>query len=107
MNVLSSLISLSNYVLSRWLEEILKNEAKLFQHVIVFLHIPLFINHLNEETSILNLPKEKRIKLVDKFRNAGIKQVFCGHIHRNSIAKYKDLECVGTSAIGFQNGKFN
>ena len=90
---------------NRWLDAILKREAKRFKHVVIFLHVPLFVRSIDERTSILNIPIEKRKFLVDKFRKAGIKKVFCGHIHENSVAKFEDLECVSTSAIGLQIGQ--
>lgn len=35
---------------------------------------------------------------------AGVKYVFCGHLHKNSGGRYKELESVVTSAIGYQLG---
>lgn len=30
--------------------------------------------------------------------------MFCGHLHKNGGGKYKELECVVTTAIGYQLG---
>lgn len=83
-----------------WLDNVLELESKQFKHVIVFMHIPLFVKDYDEPDYISNIPREKRKILITKFRNAGIKKVFAGHIHRNECHSYKDLECVATSAIG-------
>lgn len=88
----------------RWLDEILLTQAKQFQHVLVFVHMPPFVEHIDEPNTFLNMDKFKRKILIQKLRHAGVKKIFCGHLHRNKIASYKELECISTSAIGMQNG---
>lgn len=87
-----------------WLDEILLMEAKQFQHVLVFVHMPPFVGHIDEPNSFLNMDKYKRKILIQKLRFAGVKKIFCGHLHQNKIASYKEVECIITSAIGMQNG---
>lgn len=87
-----------------WLDEILLTEAKRFQHVLVFVHMPPFVVHIDEPNTFLNMDKLKRKILVQKLRHYGVKKIFAGHLHQNKIGYYKDFECVITSAIGMQNG---
>ena len=44
------------------------------------------------------------ISILDKFYDAGVRKIFCGHYHRNTGGWYKDLEVIVTSAIGCQIG---
>ena len=45
------------------------------------------------------------ISILDKFYDAGVRKIFCGHYHRNTGGWYKDLEVIVTSAIGCQIGQ--
>jgi len=71
----------------------------------VFQHIPLFINTPHEPDEYFNTKYERRLKMLDKLREVGVKYVFCGHYHRNAGGMYKDLEQVITSAIGAPLGQ--
>ncbi|KFM81498.1 Calcineurin-like phosphoesterase domain-containing protein 1, partial [Stegodyphus mimosarum] len=42
--------------------------------------------------------------MLEKFYEANVKAIFCGHYHRNVGGFYKDMEVVVTSAIGYQLG---
>lgn len=89
----------------RWLEEQLTRvgEAK---HGVVFQHIPWFNKHVDEPThDYFNLDIAIRHRMLNKFKQAGIKKVFCGHYHRNAGGFDGDLEVVVTSALGAQLGK--
>ena len=87
----------------RWLDEILKR-AKDFKHTIVFQHIPWFLREPGEEKEYFNIEYELRLKMLDKFCNAGVRTIFCGHYHRNAGGKFKNLELIVTSAVGAQLG---
>ncbi|GFY48752.1 hypothetical protein TNIN_295511 [Trichonephila inaurata madagascariensis] len=89
----------------KWLDEQLK-EAKSgkYKHVIVFQHIPWFLKSPDEGIDYFNIIPELRLKMLQKFYDANIKAIFCGHYHRNAGGFYKDLEVVVTSAIGCQLG---
>jgi len=88
-----------------WLEKELKTAAeKKVNHVLVFQHIPWFINECDEPKEYFNIEKELRLKKLEQLNKAGVKKVFCGHYHRNAGGWYKDLEVVITSAIGCQLG---
>ncbi|GFT07135.1 hypothetical protein NPIL_178761 [Nephila pilipes] len=87
----------------KWLDDQLE-EAKSgkYKHVVVFQHIPWFINNLEEDDDYFNLQKGAREKMLQKFYDANIRVVFCGHYHGNAGGYFRDLEVVVTSAIGGQ-----
>ncbi|CAL8134212.1 unnamed protein product [Orchesella dallaii] len=68
--------------------------------IVLFMHIPLFVEEPEEEDFYFNVPKERRLQLLEKFYTAGVRYIFCGHYHRNAGGRYKKLELVVTSAIG-------
>ena len=90
---------------SEWLEKQLQiAKLKKCVHAVVFQHIPWFFNTPDEDDNYFNIEKETRLKMLNKFKAAGIKKVFCGHYHRNAGGHYESLEVVVTSAVGFQLG---
>ncbi|XP_006867266.1 PREDICTED: calcineurin-like phosphoesterase domain-containing protein 1 isoform X1 [Chrysochloris asiatica] len=89
-----------------WLEEQLSTAGKrACQHAIVFQHIPLFLQRIDEDDDYFNLTTSVRQEMADKFIKAGIKAVFSGHYHRNAGGTYQNLDMVVSSAIGCQLGK--
>lgn len=66
----------------------------------MFQHIPFFTNHSEEDTIYSNIPKEQRLVILEKLWSAGVRYVFCGHLHKNAGGMYKDLEQVVTGPIG-------
>ncbi|XP_072916587.1 serine/threonine-protein phosphatase CPPED1 isoform X1 [Hemitrygon akajei] len=88
-----------------WLnEQLAAAQTKKSKHVIVFQHIPLFLQSPDEENGYFNLEKSLRLDLLQKFQEAGVKAVFSGHYHRNAGGKFNNLDMVVTSAIGCQLG---
>ena len=73
-------------------------------HVIIFQHIPWFLQHPDEDDEYFNMPKRIRLPILKKLKEAGVKKVFSGHYHRNAGGYDEHLEVVVTSAIGFQLG---
>lgn len=89
-----------------WLDQQLSiAEQQQCQHAIVFQHIPLFLQSIDEDDDYFNLTKTVRQELADKFTRAGIRAVFSGHYHRNAGGTYQNLDMVVSSAIGCQLGK--
>lgn len=89
-----------------WLDQQLSiAEQQQCQHAIVFQHIPLFLQSIDEDDDYFNLTKTVRQELADKFTRAGIRAVFSGHYHRNAEGTYQNLDMVVSSAIGCQLGK--
>lgn len=87
----------------RWLDEVL-TKAKEFKHVVVFQHIPWFLRHPDEQKEYFNIELDLRLRMLDKFHDAGVRSIFCGHYHRNAGGMFKDLQLVVTSALGAQLG---
>lgn len=84
-----------------WLETEL---ARLHQgggrQIVIFQHHPWFLKSADEPDQYFNLPRERRTKYLAWFHEFGVHYVFCGHYHRNEIARDGDLEVVTTGAIG-------
>ncbi|XP_043568046.1 serine/threonine-protein phosphatase CPPED1 isoform X1 [Chiloscyllium plagiosum] len=89
-----------------WLDNQLATAEQLkIKNVIVFQHIPVFLQSAEEENDYFNLEKSKRLDLLQKFEKGGVKAIFSGHYHRNAGGKFNDLDMVVTSAIGCQLGE--
>lgn len=87
----------------RWLECMLQ-KCKLFKHTFVFQHIPWFLEDPDEADDYFNVTKEVRMHWLNKFKQAGVTKIMCGHYHRNAGGSYQGMELVVTSAIGAQFG---
>lgn len=88
-----------------WLESQLQRATQTpSRHVLVFQHIPLFLNKPDEEDDYFNLQKGIRERLIQRFKQAGVKAVFSGHYHRNAGGCYDGLDMVVSSAVGCQLG---
>jgi len=72
---------------------------------VLFMHIPFFVEGPEEEDFYFNVPKERRLRLLEKLYASGVRYIFCGHYHRNAGGHYKKLELVVTSAIGAPLGE--
>lgn len=70
------------------------------RHVVVFQHHPWFIKDAAEPDDYFNIPKVRREKYLALFHEFGVKELFCGHYHRNALARDGDLECVTTGPVG-------
>jgi 3',5'-cyclic AMP phosphodiesterase CpdA len=89
----------------KWLEAELASARKgAARHIVVFLHHPLFANSPDEPDKYENLPLERRTRLLDLFRKAGVRQVFAGHYHKNALARAGDIEMVTSGPVGMPLG---
>lgn len=84
-----------------WLKEKLYG----IKNRIIFSHHPFFIADLNEKDNYSNIPLQKRLDYMQLFKNHGVKMIFAGHYHNNSIAQYDGIEMITTTAVGKQLGK--
>jgi 3',5'-cyclic AMP phosphodiesterase CpdA len=75
------------------------------QHIIVFLHHPLFLEKGDEPDQYFNIPQERREPLLALFRQHGVKHVFAGHYHRNALGFAGDIEMITTGPVGMPLGK--
>ncbi|CAK8695627.1 serine/threonine-protein phosphatase CPPED1-like [Clavelina lepadiformis] len=97
-----------------WLEEQLKIAlSSSCKHVVLFMHIPLFVKNPEEEDTGYAIPMKHRFKLMEQFADAGIEKVFSGHYHRNAggfwtrtnpDGSLSKVEVVASSSIGKQIG---
>jgi serine/threonine-protein phosphatase CPPED1 len=69
-------------------------------HIVIFQHHSWFLNKADEPDEYFNIPSARRTKYLQLFHKFGVKYAFCGHYHRNKIARDGDLEVVTTSAVG-------
>ncbi len=88
------------------------------EHVVAFMHHPLFLRNAEESDSgydwapsppsqpsgYWTVPLERRSPVVKLLREARVKTVFAGHMHRNHIASDNGLDVVVTSALGYPLG---
>jgi len=87
----------------RWLDEELQKDK--WKHLVVFQHIPWFLHRPNEaEHDYFNIEPKQRYKWLEKFKEAGVGKIFCGHYHQNAGGWYENVEVVVTSAVGAQLG---
>lgn len=90
----------------KWFRSTLEEAKKIKNvNIVIFQHIPWFINTPDEKNGYFNIPLERRIKYLDLLNSYGIKYVFAGHYHRNSIGEYRGLEMVTTGPVGKPLGK--
>ncbi len=83
-----------------WLrQELAKAKQDGMRDLVVFQHHLLFISSPDEKDSYYTLPRERRQKYLDLFRDSGVSYVFSGHYHRNATASYGPLKLVTTTAI--------
>lgn len=85
----------------RWLAvELEKARQERAQHIVIFQHHSWFLKSATEPDGYSNLPIASRAKYLDLFRKFGVRYVFCGHLHRNAIARDGELEVVTTGPVG-------
>ncbi|KAJ1519312.1 hypothetical protein ONE63_004611 [Megalurothrips usitatus] len=87
-----------------WLDSQLQQGKNKNARIIVFQHIPFFVENIEEPDQYFNLPKSIRKSLLDKLHAAGVTHAFCGHLHYNAHSVYKSLEIITTTAVGYQLG---
>jgi predicted MPP superfamily phosphohydrolase len=69
-------------------------------HLIVFQHISFFLKDPAEADEYFNIPLATRQRYLKLFHQYGVKQVFCGHYHRNSEGRDGDIDMVTTGPVG-------
>ena len=61
-----------------------------------------FVKRPDEEKFYFNIDLDLRLRMLQKFKSAGVSKIFCGHYHRNAGGWDQDMELVVTSAVGAQ-----
>jgi 3',5'-cyclic AMP phosphodiesterase CpdA len=88
-----------------WLKRILaRSRSDPARQIVVFQHIPYFDKAADEVDNYFNIPEPARRKYLDLLKDAGVRYVFAGHLHRNAIAKDGPLTEVVTGAVGMPLG---
>jgi 3',5'-cyclic AMP phosphodiesterase CpdA len=84
-----------------WLKEELETLKKRgARQIVVFQHHPWFLESIDEADAYENIPRERRLRYLKLLSDYGVSHVFSGHYHRNTIARYGQLELVTTGPIG-------
>ena len=88
-----------------WLRtELARAKSDGAQHIVVFQHHPWFLKSADETNQYFNIPLLSRAVHLALFRKYGVKHVFCGHYHRNAVARDGDLEAVTSGPVGQPHG---
>jgi len=84
-----------------WLQkELAKARAEGVPHLIVFQHIPFFLEKPDEPDQYFNIPLESRRRYLALLHRYGVQYVFAGHLHHNSESRDGDLDMVATGPVG-------
>lgn len=84
-----------------WLEsELAQAHNDKAAHIVIFQHHSWFLDTADEADQYFNIPTARRTKYLALFHKYGVNFAFCGHYHRNKIARDGDLEVVTTTAVG-------
>lgn len=74
------------------------------QQIVVFQHIPYFLQYAAEPGQYFNIVEPARRKYLDLLEQAGVHYVFAGHYHRNAGGSDGALTEVVTGAVGMPLG---
>lgn len=86
---------------NKWLRTTLEEAKKLKNvNIVIFQHIPWFIDQPNEKDQYFNIPAEQRTIFLDLFHKYGVKYILAGHLHKNAIGRDGNLEMIITGPVG-------
>ncbi len=88
----------------RWLESELAKAQAANAMVVIFQHIPFFLQKPDEPDQYFNIPIETRRRVLGLLHRYGVRYVFAGHYHRNSYGRDGDLEMITTGPAGMPIG---
>lgn len=81
-------------------EALAEGRANGAAHLVVLHHHPLFVKHSLEADDWMVIPGERRRVLLDIFEEYGVSLSISGHLHRNHVARYGDIQLVSTGSVG-------
>jgi serine/threonine-protein phosphatase CPPED1 len=81
-------------------DELAKAAAAHVRWVVVFQHIPWFLEAADEKDQYFNIPRLTRARWLDVLRSDGVKYTFAGHYHRNAYAASDGLQMITTGPVG-------
>lgn len=82
-----------------WFAAELEKAAGHGKQLVVFQHIPWFLEREDEPAQYFNIPPNARAKYLALFRRYGVRQVFAGHYHRNALGQAPGIEIVTTGPV--------
>ncbi len=82
-----------------WFAAELEKDAGAGRQLVVFQHIPWFLEREDEPAQYFNIPPAARVKYLALFRRYGVKQVFAGHYHRNALGEAPGVEVITTGPV--------
>ena len=77
-----------------WFRGTLSDMGRKDRSVFVIGHHPLFIKDADEEEAYFNLPKEKRMELLEGFVNNNVVAYLSGHKHETLVNSYHNIQLV-------------
>ncbi len=84
-----------------WLKtQLAKARSDGAKRIVVFQHIPFFLEKADEPNQYFNIPLATRLRYLKLFHEYGVTEVFAGHLHRNSEGYDGDLDMVTTGPVG-------
>jgi serine/threonine-protein phosphatase CPPED1 len=84
-----------------WLKaELGKARASGARHIVVFQHHSWFLEKADEPNQYFNISIEQRRVYLDLLKAAGVRYIFAGHYHRNSLGRDGDLEMITSGPVG-------
>lgn len=85
----------------KWLEkELFASYQQQPKHRFIFAHHSWFLFDPNEEDSHFNIPKAKRLKILELFEKIGTTACFSGHYHANAYGEFGKIKMITTGAVG-------
>ena len=84
-----------------WLKsELEKVKREGARHIVVFQHIPFFLENADEPDQYFNIPRAARARYLDLLARYGVRYVFAGHYHRNAYGESPAIHIVTTGPVG-------
>ena len=89
----------------KWLiAELKRARSEDMKQILVFQHIPYFLERPDEPDQYFNIPTAIRRSYLELFHRYGVAHVFSGHYHRNAFGRDQEIEMITTGAVGVPMG---
>jgi 3',5'-cyclic AMP phosphodiesterase CpdA len=88
----------------KWLTQELEKARSSGALILLFQHIPFFLEKPDEPDQYFNIPGGTRQRILSLLHASGVHYVFAGHYHRNSYGRDGDLEMITTGPAGMPIG---
>ncbi len=89
----------------QWLKaELERARSEGARHIVIFQHHPFFLADPAEPDQYFNIARALRGTYLSLLKDAGVRYVFAGHLHRNATGRDGDLEMVTSGPVGRPTG---